>query len=86
MAIIVSLNVIRRHLDESQRALIAARMANQKDGGDRKSNHRENSSSDISNEKAARSMNVSTFSVKAAKKVLKEGGPGNGHSACVLRG
>lgn len=75
---IVSLNVIRRHLDESQRALIAARMANvTTPGGDKKSkNHSANLQNEVTVAKAAKSMNVSPRTVEAAKTVLKEGGPG----------
>ena len=43
---VVSANVMRRHLDESQRGLIAARMAQLPHGGDRKSDQRTNSSLD----------------------------------------
>ena len=42
----MSANVMRRHLDESQRGLIAARMAQLPHGGDRKSDQRTNSSLD----------------------------------------
>jgi hypothetical protein len=44
---VVTANVKRRHLNESQRGLIAARMAQLPHGGDRKSDQRTNSSLDV---------------------------------------
>lgn len=58
--------------------MIAARMANVKVGGDRKSKNQslKLDSDSESLKSAAEKMNVSDFSVKAAKRVLDEGGPG----------
>jgi hypothetical protein len=57
---------------------MTARIATAKHGGDRKSKNQEQNSTleQATIAKAAKSMNVSSFSVKAAKTVLKEGGPG----------
>jgi len=71
---VIALNLSRRHLDESQRAMIGARIANMKHG-QKKSDGRNLPSEAISNLDAAKRMNVSDFTVKKAKKVLKEGTP-----------
>ena len=68
---IVSANVMRRHLDESQRGLIAARMAQLPHGGDRKSDQRTNSSLDVAG--AAELLKVGTSTVKDARTVLASG-------------
>jgi len=68
---VVSANVMRRHLDESQRGLIAARMAQLPHGGDRKSDQRTNSSLDVAG--AAELLNVSPSTVKDARTVLASG-------------
>ncbi len=76
---IASLNVVRRHLDESQRAMVAATIANMKHGGDRKSKAEAQDPNlgvdRLSVPEAAKRLNVSHGSVEAAKKVRKEGGP-----------
>lgn len=72
LSYVISLNLNRRHLNESQRAMIGARLANMKHGGDRK-NQRENSTLDITNKEAAKKLNISDYSVKRAKQVQKEG-------------
>jgi len=66
---VVSLNLTRRHLSESQRALVGAKLANMKVG--KKSLYRENST-DITNSEAAQKLNISNFIIKQAKKVLRE--------------
>ena len=74
---ILSLNLARRHLNESQRALVAARIANIGHGGDRR--HTDQDAKlrvdQIAVRQAAQRLNVSSRSVEAAKKVLREGGP-----------
>ena len=63
----------RRHLNESQRAVVAARLANMKNGGDRRSDQSLNLDSDnIPVKKAASMLNVSRDSVFTAKRVMRE--------------
>jgi ParB-like chromosome segregation protein Spo0J len=72
LAFVISKNLHRRHLDTSQRAMIAAQIANMKEGGD----HCLNSSSGlVSQGTAAEMLNVSRFSVQQATTVLKHGSP-----------
>ncbi|MGA7323865.1 MAG: hypothetical protein WBX25_05150 [Rhodomicrobium sp.] len=69
---VISLNLTRRHLDASQRSLIAGRIATLKRG-----RPGENPSADgISVAQAAKVMSVGTASVERAKAVLKSGNPG----------
>lgn len=68
----VSLNLHRRHLDSSQRAMVAARLANMKVGGDRVSEHSANLQNAVSQSQAADLLNVSTRSVAAAARVQEE--------------
>lgn len=68
-AFIVSANLKRRHLDESQRAMIAAKIANLPHGGDRS----KSSNDDLNREQAAKLMNVGTASVDRAKSVINYG-------------
>jgi len=70
LGFVISHNLNRRHLDESQRAMIAARLANIQGAG-RPSNeivHKSTIAAD-----AAAKMNVGRRNVFNAKKVLKEG-------------
>ena len=68
---VISLNVHRRHLSTSQRAMAAARMANIPHGGDRKSS--KDQETNLSLDQAAKLMNVHRNSVKTARKVLEHG-------------
>lgn len=71
----VSLNLKRRHLDESQRAMVAARLANITAGGDRRSDQNATLRFDhLSLDQAAKQLNVSPRSVTSAKLVIKSGG------------
>ena len=65
----MSANLHRRHLNESQRALIAARLASADIGGDRKGQSA-NLRTEITQENAAKLLNVSTRSVTDAVKIL----------------
>jgi protein gp37 len=73
---IVSLNIERRHLSESQRAMIAVDLANMKRGGDG-SNQHESKSVDLPNSlsqaEAAEKLNVSVSSVGHARLVRESG-------------
>lgn len=77
---VVSLNLHRRHLTESQRAMVAAKLANMS-LGDNKGAHRPPEGSanlpthtgQVSQADAAKMLNVSTRSVTAASKVNDEG-------------
>jgi N6-adenosine-specific RNA methylase IME4 len=63
----ISLNVRRRHLNESQRAMVAARLATLTHGGDRKSDQAANLHLDRA--AAAKKLNVSERSIAHAAKV-----------------
>ena len=67
LSYVISLNLNRRHLNESQRAMIGAKLANMK--GRRKVGK----SADFSNKDASDKLNVSERIIKSAKKVQKEG-------------
>jgi N6-adenosine-specific RNA methylase IME4 len=68
---VVSLNVHRRHLNESQRAMVAAKLANMPNGG----NRAEQSANLHGASEAAEMLSVSERSVKSAKKVRESGTP-----------
>jgi ParB-like chromosome segregation protein Spo0J len=76
IALVVSLNIHRRQLTTSQRAMIAAKLANMPRGGD-PSTREANASKDalVSQPKAAEIMRVSRPEVQRAKKVLTDGVP-----------
>jgi N6-adenosine-specific RNA methylase IME4 len=69
VAFVVSMNLKRRHLDESQRAMVAARLANLKDG------QRSDLVQGTSIEVASTLLNVSRPSVERAKSVQERGAP-----------
>jgi hypothetical protein len=66
-------NLLRRHLDVSQRALIAGKMANLSHGGDRRSESFQTPKTTV--EKAAADMNVGVSSATAGKRVAELGSP-----------
>ena len=69
-------NLHRRHLNESQRQMVAARIANMKRGGDRKSDQSAYLRFDrISQSEAAIMLNVSRRAVQSAAKVLAKPRP-----------
>lgn len=73
---VVSLNLHRRHLTESQRAMVAAKLANISNGGDRVSEQSANlHSGAVSQSKAAELLSVSTRSVASAARVRDETSP-----------
>lgn len=69
VAFVISLNLHRRHLNEAQRAAVAAKLANLRVGGD----HSANLPNGVSQAKAAEMLNVSTRSVTAAARVIHQG-------------
>ena len=71
---VLSLNLHRRHLNESQRAMVAAKLATLRHGGDRKSDQAANLPLETQ-AKAALLLNVGERSVRAAAKVRAEGAP-----------
>lgn len=79
VSFVISLNLHRRHLNESQRAAVAAKLANLPVGGSgnnqhgRNSANLQNSSQQVSQADAAKLLNVSTRTVAAAAKVIHEG-------------
>lgn len=76
LALVISLNLKRRHLNESQRAMIAARIANIEHGGDRKSNQAVNLPLDsVGQNKAAELLNVGERTLRYAKEVQESGAP-----------
>lgn len=74
-AFVVSLNLHRRHLSESQRGMVAAKLANLDRGGDRKSTDQTaNLQFDpVTRARAAEMLNVSERTVQAAAKVKNDG-------------
>lgn len=69
LGFVVSLNLKRRHLDTAQRAMVASRLANMRQG--ERTDITEISA--MSQPEAAAMLNVSTDSVQFAKKVLDQG-------------
>lgn len=67
--VVVSINLHRRHLNESQRALIAARLTNSSIGAN------QHTSGVISQQQAANELGISVDSVTRGKKVLQHGSP-----------
>jgi ParB-like chromosome segregation protein Spo0J len=73
---VLSQNLHRRHLTESQRASVAAKLVNATHGGDRKSEHIKGSIDTlISIDKAAEMLSVGSASVKRAMVVQQHGSP-----------
>jgi len=70
-AFVISLNIMRRHLSESQRAMIAARLANLDEGRPLKTT----AIAGVSQGEAAELCNVSVDSIGRAKKVLNSAIP-----------
>ena len=70
---VISLNLKRRHLSESQRGMIAAKIANMDRGGDKKSDQSANLRKDkISQPEAAKKLNVSERTIQDAKAILRK--------------
>lgn len=71
---VVSLNLHRRHLNESQRAMVAAKLANMAQG-ERTDIEPSANLQKVSQSDAAKLLNVSTRTVAAAAKVKEEASP-----------
>ena len=69
---VVSLNLHRRHLNESQRGMVGARIANFLHGGDRKTNQAANLPL-VSQSQAADLLNVSERLIRSARRVQESG-------------
>lgn len=69
LAFVISENIVRRHLDESQRAMCAARLANMGEG------HPTAQICAVSQPQAAEMLNVGRRSVQSAKTVIANGVP-----------
>ena len=74
VAFVLSLNLLRRHLDESQKAMAAARVANMNHGGDRRSDQAANLPL-VPQAEAAQRLGVSERSLRYAKVVQESGSP-----------
>jgi ParB-like chromosome segregation protein Spo0J len=70
LAYVVSLNLMRRHLSESQRAMVAARLANLNRG-----DNQHTAIAATSQGEAARLLNVSPDSIQRARVVQRDGVP-----------
>lgn len=76
VAYIISVNLKRRHLNESQRALVASKLATLSHGGDRRSDQAAKVQLEIPKASVAAAMlNVSERSLANAAVVRKHGGP-----------
>jgi N6-adenosine-specific RNA methylase IME4/ParB-like chromosome segregation protein Spo0J len=73
LGFVISHNLTRRHLDASQRAMVAKRLETAKHGGDRKSDQSANLHLDRSS--AAEMLNVSPRSIATAATVIEQGAP-----------
>ncbi|MEW8293608.1 MAG: hypothetical protein AB2651_22040 [Candidatus Thiodiazotropha sp.] len=69
---VVSLNVHRRHLDESQRAMVGAKIAQFEVGQNQYTAGSANLPTQLT---AAEQLNVSERSIRTAKNIQKEGAP-----------
>ena len=73
---VISYNLARRHMNTSQRAVVADKLsALSTPGGDRKGDHSANSQNDLTQDKAAQIMSVGTRAVSEARKVREHGSP-----------
>lgn len=74
-AYVLSLNLHRRHLDATQRAMVAAKLATKTVGGYRRddsANLRDETAPEMGREEAAAALNVSPRSVDTAKQLMRE--------------
>lgn len=74
LGFVIAKNLARRHLSESQRAIVAKRLSNMKQG-ERTDLEPSANLQKVSQEKAAEMLNVSPRTVATAAKVLEQGAP-----------
>lgn len=70
---VIDINIRRRHLNESQRGMIAAKLATLQPGQHPKADADQISPAPLSSQQAADILNVSRGTVNAARKVLEDG-------------
>ncbi len=70
VSFVISLNLQRRHLDDSQRGIVASKLANMQRG-----DNQHTAIAATSQEQAAEMLNVSVDTVQRAKKVIDRGSP-----------
>lgn len=75
LAFVISTNLHRRHLSESQRAMVAAKLAKMERGGDMVSEQSANLRNGPTQSDAAEMLNVSRRAVQTARKVENAGTP-----------
>lgn len=76
LAYVISLNLKRRHLNESQRAMVAGKIAKLPHGGDRRSDQAANLPVESPTQaQAAQMLNVSERGVRLARSVHEHGAP-----------
>lgn len=75
LSFVVSKNLHRRHLNESQRAMVAARMMNMVRGDNQHTKEVGAKAPTISKDEAAKMLNVDRATVTRARTVLREGTP-----------
>ena len=73
---VVAANLNRRHLSESQRAMIAAKLSGgSRPGGDRRSDHYDNCRNGFTQDEAADVFSVSVKTIQRGRQVLEQGDP-----------
>lgn len=70
---VISMNLKRRHLDTSQRAMVGARIATMKHGGDRKSKNFQAGKSALDQSTAAKILTVDPTTLRQAQRVIEKG-------------
>lgn len=73
LGFVISHNLRRRHLSESQRAMVAAKLANLGDG--QRSDHAAQTCAPVTQDTAAQMLNVSPRSVETARQVQSQAVP-----------
>ena len=74
LADVISANLHRRHLNETQRGIVASKIANMRRGG-KEANPSKDGNANVSQANAAKLLNVSTKTVERASKLVNSGIP-----------